>query len=253
MTHSIELFSLPADAPRRLAGKATVAVDVLRAGTTIITALQNGAASLIPCIDIETTRHSAAENPNSLLGGERQGLMINGFDLSNSPESYQPQIVAGRQIYFTTTNGTKAIEASRTSDVILIGSFINLTAVCRRLEQLQLPISIICAGTDGDPTLEDNLFGGAICEWFTQKTKVQMNPAAFAAREMWRTAIRQRDLGVSLCETLCHTQGGKNLVKLNLAPDIEFASTIDRFSILPIFDPRTGLIGTDVDLNGAPR
>ncbi|MDG2012740.1 MAG: 2-phosphosulfolactate phosphatase [Pirellulaceae bacterium] len=253
MPHSIELFSLPADAPRTLTGKSTVAVDVLRAGTTIVTALNHGAASIRPCVDIETTRQSARQSSDALLGGERQGLLIDGFDLSNSPESYQPEIVAGRQICFTTTNGTKAIEASRTSDAILIGSFINFTAVCCRLEQLQLPISIICAGTDGDPTLEDNLFGGAICDWFAQKKKIKMNPAAHAACEMWRTAHRQRDLGVSLCETLCHTQGGKNLVKLNLAPDIEFASAIDRYSTLPIYDPNTGLIGTDVDLNSAPR
>ena len=113
---SIELFSLPADVPPALSGKTSVAVDVLRAGTTIITALGNGAAAIVPCVDIETTRSRASENDKALLGGERHGLLIEGFSLSNSPETYEPDVVQGRTIFFTTTNGTRAIEACRSAD-----------------------------------------------------------------------------------------------------------------------------------------
>ena len=250
---SIELFSLPGEAPDSLRGKSAVPVDVLRAGTTIITALFNGAAAVVPCVDVDTTRTLASKTERSLLGGERRGLPIKGFSLSNSPEDYRKETVQGRCIYFSTTNGTLAIDACRSADRILIGSFVNLTAVCEYLSRTGSDISIVCAGTDGMPTLEDNLLGGAICDWLNDRGNVHMNPAARAASEMWRTTQRQIAQGSSLCEILCHTLGGKNLVRLNLAADIEFAATIDRFDQVPVFDPNQGQLRTDMDPAGTHR
>ena len=245
----IDLYQLPSDIDRhKLVGSTSVAVDVLRAGTTITSALDSGARGILSCIDIETAREHASLIDDALLGGERQGVLIEGFDLSNSPAAYRAEVVSGRTIIFTTTNGTLAIEASRESDETLIGSFVNFSAVCSRLEKSGRDVSIVCAGTDGQPTLEDVLFGGALCSQLSSERSVRLNTAAHAATEIWQAASRKIEAGKSLFEILCETQGGKNLCQLELHSDIEFAATVNRFHLVPVLERATGIIRSDVDL-----
>ncbi len=251
---SIELFSLPqALSPQALAGKAAVAVDVLRAGTTIVTALHHGAHGIVPCVDVDQARDQARLNPDALLGGERQGVLIEGFSLSNSPQSYRPDVVRGRTIFFSTTNGTRAIDACRPAQKVFIGSFVNRTAVCRQLQESQRDVVIVCSGTDGVPTLEDTLFGGSIGDWLQQQGPVRLNSQAQAAIELWKTACRQLQRGRTLPEILCQTRGGKNLMRLGLLADIEFAGDLDRFQLVPLWDATHGMIRTDVDLPAGRR
>ena len=116
-----------------LAGSTVVVVDLLRASTTICQALASGAVEVVPFLTIEKTLAAAAKNrPSVVLGGERGGRRINGFDLGNSPAEYTPAAVGGRRVLLTTTNGTRALHHARLADRIVVGAMVNRSAVAAR-------------------------------------------------------------------------------------------------------------------------
>lgn len=266
---SIELFMLPQDvAAGELSGTIAVAVDVLRASTTIVNAIASGAQAIYPVVDVPTAFQKATELRASstasdvLLGGERDGVLIKGFDLSNSPVSYD-QSVGGRQIVFTTTNGTLAIQTCQPAEQVLIGCFCNLTAISQHILRSGLNVAIVCAGTDGQPTMEDILFGGALIASLQEpspgsdsrrgKDAWKLSTAAHSAAEIWALARHRLENGKSLAELLSQTQGGKNLVRLGFQQDIEFAAQLNLFDLVPVYQTRTGSIRSDVDLVGQHR
>ena len=122
--------------PDDVVGGVAVVVDILRATTTITHALANGADQVIPCGTVEQALEVRSDRPSGtcLLGGERGGLRIDGFDLSNSPDDYGPNAVRGKTIGFTTTNGTRALIRAEKADHVLIGAFVNLSAVAEWLQ-----------------------------------------------------------------------------------------------------------------------
>jgi len=125
--HCHELYHrMPSGA---VAGGIAVVIDVLRASTTIVTALAHGAAAVAPRRSIEEALAAAADRPGAVLGGERGGVMIAGFDLGNSPLEYAPDRVAGRPVVITTTNGTAALAVCRDAAEVLVGAIVNRTAV----------------------------------------------------------------------------------------------------------------------------
>ena len=127
-----------------LAGGTVVIIDILRASSTIITALHNGAKRVIPCGTPEEARQIREQShaDDVLLGGERGGVLIEGFDCGNSPAEYAPGRVAGKTIAFTTTNGTQALLKSAAAETILIGAFVNRRAVAERLHDDQRPVHL---------------------------------------------------------------------------------------------------------------
>src|SRR3954447_24007137 len=112
--------------PETLRDQTVVVVDVLRATTTIVHALAAGARAVVPCLEVEEARQRAANLPagSAVLGGERQGLRIEGFDLGNSPTEYTPERVAGKTVVFTTTNGTRAMLHARGARRVVLGSLV---------------------------------------------------------------------------------------------------------------------------------
>lgn len=139
---------------------AAVVFDVLRATTTITTALANGCQRIIPVAQVEQARELAAKHPTALLGGERGAVKLPGFALGNSPLEYTSQRVAGKNIILTTTNGTGAIvQAARQAPVVLIGCLLNARAVAKRLVHYN-QVLLLCAGTRGQFSLEDSLAAG---------------------------------------------------------------------------------------------
>ncbi len=166
MARTLNAHFLPALLePEELTGAAVVVIDVLRASTVIACALAAGAREVIPCLEVEEARKIAAGLPKgeALLGGERHGLPIEGFDFGNSPAEYRPDLVAGRTVVFTTTNGTRAMNACHKASRVLIGAFVNCQAVCAALPPAR-PIHLLCAGTSGKITREDVLFAGLVAE-----------------------------------------------------------------------------------------
>lgn len=256
--------------PEQLSGGIVVVIDVLRASTTIATALNHGAGRIIPCVSIDQAlavrdqEHVANRDQRSatpansgvlpLLGGERGGVRIEGFDLSNSPAEYEPQVVGGRTIVFTTTNGTRALARCEQAARILVGAFINLSAISRALQADDRPVHLLCAGTDGSPTAEDILFAGAlghdVCvaagsEGWTLSDSAEIAVAA------WRGAVempcleessaghvagglRQERLSPHVFNALCRSRGGRNLLRLGYESDIRYCSQIDLISVLPV-------------------
>jgi 2-phosphosulfolactate phosphatase len=224
-----------------MAGSTCVVIDVLRATTTMVYALAAGALGVIPCLTIEEARQRAAALPagQSVLGGERGGLPIPGFDLGNSPSEYTPQVVVGKTLVLTTTNGTRAFGRCKHAREVLIGAFANLSAVVDLLAAGSL-IDVICAGTDGRVTREDVLLAGAIVTRLTADDSWELNDEAAIARDTWAKIAAHataKKLARRLVEALRASHGGRNLVAIGMEHDIELAAEVDRFAIVPRFDP----------------
>jgi 2-phosphosulfolactate phosphatase len=147
---------------RDLSDAACVVFDVLRATSSMTTALAHGAAEIHPVRTIEEARDLKLRFPDALLGGERQGDPIPGFDLGNSPFEYQ-ETCAGRRIISTTTNGTIALRACEMAGRVLVGAILNLNAVAEELRRSGAEkVALICAGTFADFALEDAWAAGAL-------------------------------------------------------------------------------------------
>jgi 2-phosphosulfolactate phosphatase len=239
--------------PRAMFGSAVVVIDVLRASTTIAAALAAGASEILPCLSVDDARHRAtgsntegdeSESP-PLLGGERGGERIEGFDLGNSPAEYTAERVAGRRIVFTTTNGTKALLASRDATRIVIGSFVNAAAVVAALSEDE-KIDLVCAGTDGEVTAEDVLLAGMLADRLAiQDTALVLSDQAILAQTGWQNtaaAIEADPPRTTLLDALRQSTGGKNLTALALDADIEYAAEVDRHNIVPQYDAESGKI-----------
>ena len=223
-----------------MAGATVLVIDILRASTTIVHALAAGARFVKPCRVVEDAREFASQHPETVLGGERGGVKIKGFDFGNSPTEYTPTTVRERVVAFTTTNGTKAMMHCHNAGRVLIGSFVNLTAVCRSLDSAD-HIELICAGTGNEITLEDVLFAGAVASQLNQQD-TKANDQAAIANSLWQATKLRIESGESLADSLTRGLGGQNLVKLGLDKDIEIAARIDQFDCVPEYDLATGQI-----------
>jgi 2-phosphosulfolactate phosphatase len=155
-----------------LSGTTCVVLDILRATSSMITALANGAEQILPVATIEEALAAKAEHPEALLCGERDGLRITAaqtggteFDLGNSPREYTAEMVAGKTLITTTTNGTRALRACLGAKEVLVGSFLNLQAT---IDQLRLVkperLVLVCSGTFEEAAMEDTLAAGAMAD-----------------------------------------------------------------------------------------
>jgi len=223
--------------PQQLAGKTAVVIDVLRATTTIITALDSGAREVRPCLEVADARAKAAAAENPLLGGERGGLRIEGFQLGNSPAEYDARTVRDRSVIFTTTNGTRAMMRCKLARRVLVAAFVNLSAVCRELTS-EREIEIVCAGTDGHVTREDTLLAGAIVDDLSRLTDLPLktNDQADIAADAWRSAVGQMTGSSILGQALRASRGGRNLIEIGHENDIDLAAQIDKFDLVAELD-----------------
>ena len=215
--------------PEELRGGVAVVVDVLRATTSMVHALAAGALEIVPFLEIEEARAFALGLPpgSALLGGERQGVPIPGFDLGNSPASYGSPAVLGKTIVMTTTNGTRALLASLEADLVLIGAFSNLGATLEALREERRPIHIVCAGTDRFVSWEDTLLAGAYVDALVSPTDPigPLDDTARVAATCWRA------IGGSsgLRDALERGRGGRRVGELKMAADFEAVAEIDQF------------------------
>ena len=224
--------------PAELAGRTVVVVDVLRATTTICYALAAGAECVVPCLEIDEARATAAKlGATTLLGGERLGRRIEGFHFGNSPTEYTAKAVDGRTVVFTTTNGTRAMRRAAQAGELLMGAFVNLSTIVAALAECDR-VDILCAGTGGVITAEDALFAGAVVERVDLPTAL-LNDQALLARDAWRTSATS---GRSLATALRECQGGRNLIAEGFDADIDTAAAIDACGVLPRLDQATGRI-----------
>lgn len=176
MAPKIEVVLSPTEFPslreRDLSHSVCVVFDILRATTSMITALANGAEAIIPVAEIAEAVALRQQRPDILLAGEREGLRIRAertggieFDLGNSPREFTVERVHGKTIVMSTTNGTRALRACAGAGAVLIGSFLNLRAIANWIIEQKPPHLIaVCSGTMEEAALEDVLAAGALCE-----------------------------------------------------------------------------------------
>lgn len=208
--------------------RSVVVIDVLRATSTIITALANGAKSIIPTSSVEEAVKIAKnlERSTYLLCGERNTKTIDGFDLGNSPLEYTEEKVSGRKIIFTSTNGTKVFERVKFAKNILVGSTLNATACVNKMKSLDDDWILVCSGRDGCFDESDALGAGLLIDLLSQGNEnLSMNDAARVSHLIYNRAK------TNLKSYLKKTDHGKILVSNGFEKDIDFISQIDRFSI----------------------
>ncbi len=215
--------------PDRLAGGLAVVIDVLRSTTTMIHALASGCTAVRPCLEVEEARQLAGQMRvgRVLLGGERGGLPLPGFDLGNSPAEYTAKACCGTTLVLTTTNGTRACYRAAEAERVLIAGVVNYSAVCEQLRQDDRPIHLICAGTDGEIALEDTLLAGAFVDFLCEVSEVRLNDSARLAWDCFENH------GQVLLGALQIGKGGMHLQRLGLAEDIQAAAQVDQFNLVP--------------------
>lgn len=196
-----------------LVDKTVIVIDTLRATSVMIAALANGAESIRCVLEPETALKHQAENSNLILGGERHALKIDGFNLSNSPLEYSQEVVAGKDIVMTTSNGTRTLLKSEAADTILIGCLRNAKAVIRHALTLKKDILLVNAGTDGNFSLDDFITAGAML--YEIKGEVQMSDQALNAMLIYEA---HRDIHSALTDSLHYSR----LKKLGLNADLDF-------------------------------
>jgi 2-phosphosulfolactate phosphatase len=204
-----------------------VIIDIFRATSSICYGIENGATAIIPVSEIEECE--AYRNHGHLLAAERNGEVVTGFDFGNSPFSYTKEKVAGKTIVLTTTNGTQALHLSRSAKKIVIGSFLNLTALCNWLKNQNESILLVCAGWKNNFNLEDTLFAGAVVEQL-KATGLKLDDAAIAANDLYQAG--KNDINAYLKKT-SHSE---RLKKLGIEKDIEFCLQVDITTAIPVLD-----------------
>jgi 2-phosphosulfolactate phosphatase len=247
-SRDVQVHLLPGLVPDgRLANSVAVVIDVLRSTTTIIHALAAGCKDVRICAEVAEARAAADEMRAGrvLLGGERGGRPLPGFDLSNSPAELTPSRCKGCTLVLTTTNGTRALlRAAGASlscggasgdrsgcgvgaDRVLVAGFVNYSAVCEQIRLDGRPVHIICAGLEGDVALEDTLLAGALVDFLTETVEVNLNDAARLAWDCFENHGRllQGALEVSA--------SGARLRELGYDEDVRTAAMVDRFALVP--------------------
>lgn len=233
--------------PEDYSGSVAVILDILRASSTISYALHSGATAVIPCEEIEEAQQIAGElkqahgDDQVLLGGERMGVMIEGFDLDNSPACYPAETVAGKQIVFTTSNGTRALKHALQARRILIGSFMCLDAVLNELKNSEGVIYLVCAGTDGSITGEDCLCAGAIAAELQDQIgqELVLDDSTRIVVDHYRSQI-QHEEGVLMA--IRASLGGRNLIRRGFEDDIRLCSQRGLISAAPEYHHQSGTI-----------
>lgn len=203
-----------------------IVVDVLRATSVIITALNNGAKSVVPVTSVEEALSTKKKLESVVLGGERKAQKIEGFDLSNSPLEYKSEVIHDRNVVITTTNGTKAISKSSAANKIYIGALINAKAVSSKALSNERDIIIVNAGTNGVFSMDDFITGGAIIDELLSEQEFELTDIAKTALVIYRS---HKDIK-SYVKGAAHY---KILVDLGLEEDIDYCLQKDLFNIVP--------------------
>lgn len=237
MQSTFEVLFTPADfalLPKRdLSQTACVVFDVLRATTSMLTALQNGARNIYPVTEISEALALHGKHSGALLAGERNGLRIRSsqtggtdFHLGNSPREFTASRVSGKTIIMTTTNGTRALQSCAGAKHVLVGGFVNLSGLTRWIEQ-QTPANllIICAGTFEQAAYEDILAAGALAERVFAPFQ-QVADSVHIAREVFRSTYGDIQIAVQR-----HSLNARRLLSQpELRDDVDFCLQRDVFS-----------------------
>jgi len=225
--------------PHDFDGKTVAVIDVLRATSTIITALINGAKEVIPVVEIEEalTLKTKYHPSEVLLCGERSAGIIPGFDLGNSPFDYTPEKVKNRILIMSTTNGTKAIMKAEGAKKLLLASFINGVEVVQQVNESD-ELVLLCSGTDGRFSMDDALCAGYMATLLEQTTTIEVCDLTRTLMLAWQSL---KGKYVEAIKTSVH---GKLLVRKGYEKDVAYCLQTDVTITVPQYDFQTKSIKT---------
>ncbi len=232
----VDLLFLPSEIRNsELENKLVIVIDVLRASSTIVTALNNGAKDIIPVESQEDATRLMQEIGRKyvLLCGERGGRKIEGFDLGNSPFEYTAEVIQDKTLIFCSTNGSRAIVKASSAGKVMVGTFINLTAVLKvALEYNLKEVVFICSGKEDRFSLEDTVCAGMMVYWLKERlTKnLELSDSAQAGLQVYTQ--HQKDL-LKMLNSSIH---GRYLVSLGFQEDLSYCSQVDAFLVVPVLE-----------------
>lgn len=214
-----------------------VVIDVLRATTSIIRALESGVKKIIPAATVKDAfriKKIHNDSPETMVCGERKGVRVDGFDLGNSPEEFKGGDLESKILIFTTTNGTQAFKKVSDYPKVIAASFINISAVIKFIlkhQEMYKRIIFLCSGTDGFFTLEDTACAGMIINKIMNSydESPEITDAAIAARDIY---ITYED---DLMKLLERSRGGRNLIEIGLYKDLKEVAMVNTSSVVPIY------------------
>jgi 2-phosphosulfolactate phosphatase len=202
-----------------------VVIDILRATSSMVYGIDNGAKAIIPVAQVEDCMTYSGKG--YLLAAERNGEVVEGYDFGNSPFSYTAEKVGGKTVVLTTTNGTKALHLARKASKVVIGSFLNLTALCNWLNIQENNVLLLCAGWKDQFNLEDTIFAGAVLHNIrTQFT--DFDDAGVAAEDLYLLA---KD---NLRAYIGKSAHSHRMLALNIEEDINFCLQVDICTAIPV-------------------
>lgn len=206
-----------------------VLVDILRATTSICTAFANGVDRIIPIGNMEDARKYKEQG--YLVASEQDGKKLDFADFGNSAFSFTRERISGKTLVYCTTNGTRALEMARSAEQVVIGSFINLTALKEWLIKKQKNVVILCSGWKNKFCLEDTLFAGALASSLSERPDFTINcDSSLAAIDLWNLA--KTDI-LGYIEKAAHRH---RLKRLGLDDVIPYSFTMDQTDVVPVFD-----------------
>lgn len=240
------LFGPALITPGLVAGRVVAVIDVLRASTTIATALANGARNVVPFEDADAvmTRAKQFERGDVRTAGERKMLPIPGFDLGNSPREMTREVVDGKTVLMTTTNGTAALLAIQGARDVVVASYVNcgaVTALLRAAAHGGSDLTLVCAGRDRQFSLEDAACAGRIVRAVSKQTPgVELGDGAFAC------VVLNRKYGDRLDRLFADSEHGQALAAAGLGEDLIACAAVDAHPVIPIYqDRQITLLGPD--------
>lgn len=210
-----------------LKDKVVVVIDILRASSTICTALHHGAKKVIPVETLEEAK--SFQNNGHVVGAERGGKIVAGFKLGNSPFHYMNGKVKNKTVVLTTTNGTRAIKNSKEGLKVVVGAFLNLTSLCDWLKAQNENVLLLCAGWKDRFNLEDTLFAGAVVYHLKKDFDINYD-ATIAAEDLYACHKRK------LLKTLKNSSHYQRLHKLGVEKDIKYCLRKDQTQVIPAWD-----------------
>jgi 2-phosphosulfolactate phosphatase len=218
-------------------GDLIIVIDVLRASTSIITSLANNAKSVTPVQTLQEALQLKKEHSNYVLVGERNGVKIQGFNLGNSPISLTVENVQNKNLIMKTTNGTKTLIKLQGSKWVVIGAFLNASAVAKKSAEIAskngVGISVVLAGEENHFALEDFICAGAIVERLSNSI-TELSDKALGALLAFNGAKQ------NLQKNISKSKHAQDLLKIGFSEDIEFACKIDLYNLVPFY--KNGII-----------
>jgi 2-phosphosulfolactate phosphatase len=212
---------------QQLEEKNIVIIDILRATTTICVAFENGVNSMVPVGSPEEAL--VLQSQGMIAAAERNGETVAGFELGNSPQEYTADVVGGRNIAFTTTNGTRAMRLCSHAANVYIGSFLNIDALAKRLIEEGRDTILFCAGWKDKVNLEDTLFAGALADRIKHVFDAG-GDAVMLARDLYEYASQDM---IGYLQKASHVQRFKTL---HVESDLDVCMQLNISTKIPVFE-----------------